>query len=210
MNESTNDLWVTTWNYNEVQYSSLIARNIDISVDGSYAWTIGIPSSQLSKSAKYVLRFKKPGTVYKAATVELSSPAFLILAGEAAAPSSAHSSSSNLICLINITFPIIIPIHIPVTFTSTFIVPIPIPIPILFSISIPITINSLYISANSNVFVPHQHHRLVLSLTGRQNRHRCGHCSHRRCAGESVVLALLLLLSPPPLSSEAAAHRRWQ
>lgn len=26
MNESTNDLWVTTWNYNEVQYSSLIAR----------------------------------------------------------------------------------------------------------------------------------------------------------------------------------------
>ncbi|KAB2578419.1 hypothetical protein DBV05_g3035 [Lasiodiplodia theobromae] len=207
MNESTNDLWVTTWNYNEVQYSSLIARNIDISVDGSYAWTIGIPSSQLSKSAKYVLRFKKPGTVYKAATVELSSPAFLILAGEAAAPSSAHSSSSsNLICLINITFPIIIPIIIPVTFTFTFIVPIP--ITILFSISIPITINNLYISANSNVFIPHQHHRLVLSLTGRQNRHRCGHCSHRRCASESVLLALLLL-PPPPVSSEAA-HTRQQ
>ncbi|KAE9968188.1 hypothetical protein BLS_005971 [Venturia inaequalis] len=106
------DLWATSYDYNlntyaevlkgifsctgrlsSVEGSNPFLESIDLTVAGNFAWTIAIPDKYLSVSAKYVLRFKKPATIYNADTADLSSPGFLVL--KATTSSSTTTSSSK-------------------------------------------------------------------------------------------------------------------
>ncbi|RDI78338.1 hypothetical protein Vi05172_g11731 [Venturia inaequalis] len=87
------DLWATSYDYNLNTYAEVLKESIDLTVAGNFAWTIAIPDKYLSVSAKYVLRFKKPATIYNADTADLSSPGFLVL--KATTSSSTTTSSSK-------------------------------------------------------------------------------------------------------------------
>jgi len=88
------DLWVTSYDFNLNQYAYTLKTDIDLTVPGSFGWTITIPDKYLSVSAKYVLRFKAPASNYNASSPQLSSPGFLVLKAAASSSSSSSSSSS--------------------------------------------------------------------------------------------------------------------
>lgn len=108
------DLWVSAFDYSTNPFSQLLKgkhrlftylrvddanmaeillENINLTVSGTFTWTIAIPDSCLSISAKYVLRFKVPAATYNPNTADLSSPGFLVLAASTASSTSVSSSS---------------------------------------------------------------------------------------------------------------------
>ncbi|KAK2798094.1 hypothetical protein FQN51_007913 [Onygenales sp. PD_10] len=100
--ESINDLWVTSYDYHVTPFSELITQEIDVSRAGSFTWTIDIPDASLSKTAKYVLRFKNaadPPDSYNQTSPQLSSPGFIVVNGvkstTTSTPSATSSSSSS-------------------------------------------------------------------------------------------------------------------
>ncbi|KAF2103274.1 hypothetical protein NA57DRAFT_52801 [Rhizodiscina lignyota] len=92
------DLWLTSFDWDNNQYSQLLRKGIDLTTPdgGHFTWTINIPDRSLSVSAKYVLRFKIPASSYNANTGQLSSPGFLVLAAQASSSTSLSSSSETL------------------------------------------------------------------------------------------------------------------
>ncbi|PGH14196.1 hypothetical protein AJ79_03169 [Helicocarpus griseus UAMH5409] len=80
--KTVNDLWVTSYDYHIAPFQKHIAEDIDVSRAGSFSWSIDIPPSSLSKTAKYVLRFKNratPRDSYDPQSDQLSSPGFIIV-----------------------------------------------------------------------------------------------------------------------------------
>ncbi|KAJ5908721.1 hypothetical protein N7495_001403 [Penicillium taxi] len=89
------DLWVTSFSWDALEYSSLLTTNRNISNAGSYSWTIDISSSALSKSAKYVLRFGVPVTTFNISAEMIDSPGFLVISGSTTTTSSSTSSTTS-------------------------------------------------------------------------------------------------------------------
>ncbi|PGH19574.1 hypothetical protein AJ80_03910 [Polytolypa hystricis UAMH7299] len=97
LNKKTiNDLWVTSYDYHVAPFAELIAQDIDVSRAGSFTWSIDIPDASLSKTAKYVLRFKNPADPpesYDHKSSQLSSRGFIIVNG-VRSPSSTPNTTS--------------------------------------------------------------------------------------------------------------------
>ncbi|KAF7877392.1 hypothetical protein EAF04_001072 [Stromatinia cepivora] len=89
------NLWVTTWDYQNTQFSQLLTENVNTNSSGTYDWTITIPAKVLSKDAKYVLRFKDLSSVYNASSQEVSSTGFLIINGGSSSSSTTSSSQTS-------------------------------------------------------------------------------------------------------------------
>ncbi|QSZ32438.1 hypothetical protein DSL72_002012 [Monilinia vaccinii-corymbosi] len=62
--QTLSNLWVTTWDYDNTQFSQLLTKNVNTNNSGTYDWTIALPANVLSKDAKYVLRFKDLSSVF--------------------------------------------------------------------------------------------------------------------------------------------------
>ncbi|KUJ10817.1 uncharacterized protein LY89DRAFT_739805 [Mollisia scopiformis] len=86
------DLWATAFDYNLNPFSQRLTVGINLTSAGNFAWTIAIPTSNLTFDAKYVLRFKVTSPIYDASSGELSSPGFLVLAASSTSTSASTSS----------------------------------------------------------------------------------------------------------------------
>lgn len=89
------NLWVTTWDYENTQFSQLLTENVNTNNSGTYDWTITIPAKILNKDAKYVLRFKDLSSVYNASSQEVSSTGFLVINGGSSSSSTISSSQTS-------------------------------------------------------------------------------------------------------------------
>ncbi|CAD6449024.1 7d7e955f-a179-4254-ac7d-c655278a3655 [Sclerotinia trifoliorum] len=89
------NLWVTTWDYQNTQFSQLLTENVNTNNSGTYDWTITIPTKILSKDAKYVLRFKDLSSVYNASSQEVSSTGFLVIDGGSSSSSTTSSGQTS-------------------------------------------------------------------------------------------------------------------
>ncbi|THV49218.1 hypothetical protein BGAL_0206g00210 [Botrytis galanthina] len=87
--QTLSNLWVTTWDYEVTQFSQLLTENLNTNKSGTYDWTITIPTSVLSRDAKYVLRFKDLSSVYNSSSQEISSTGFLVINGASSSTSTA-------------------------------------------------------------------------------------------------------------------------
>ncbi|TGO23282.1 hypothetical protein BPAE_0137g00020 [Botrytis paeoniae] len=87
--QTLSNLWVTTWDYDTTQFSQLLTENVNTNNSGTYDWTITIPTSVLSRDAKYVLRFKDLNPVYNSSSQEISSTGFLVINGASSSTSTA-------------------------------------------------------------------------------------------------------------------------
>ncbi|KAL1895440.1 hypothetical protein Sste5346_005246 [Sporothrix stenoceras] len=57
--DTTADLWVAAYAYSTSDtFSQLLTKNVDLSVDGTFNWTVAIPQPQLDATPHYVLTFK--------------------------------------------------------------------------------------------------------------------------------------------------------
>ncbi|KAF8859277.1 hypothetical protein BDZ45DRAFT_725389 [Acephala macrosclerotiorum] len=89
------DLWVAAFDFNLNPFSQRVKVGVNLTSPGNFAWTIAIPDSNLTVSAKYVLRFKVTSPTFNPNTGDLSSPGFLVLqAAEASSVSPSISSTS--------------------------------------------------------------------------------------------------------------------
>ncbi|TGO15599.1 hypothetical protein BTUL_0038g00290 [Botrytis tulipae] len=93
--QTLSNLWVTTWDYEITQFSQLLTENMNTNKSGTYDWTITIPTSVLSKDAKYVLRFKDLNSVYNSSSQEISSTGFLVINGASSSSSSTSTASAT-------------------------------------------------------------------------------------------------------------------
>ncbi|KAK2766601.1 hypothetical protein FQN53_006661 [Emmonsiellopsis sp. PD_33] len=96
--ETTNDLWLTSYDYDISPFSKLIGEGIDISKAGSFAWSIELPDDMLFKTTKYVLRFKNavsPRTFYNHTSLQIASTGFIVLNTKKATTTTSSSSSSS-------------------------------------------------------------------------------------------------------------------
>ncbi|CZR64405.1 uncharacterized protein PAC_14303 [Phialocephala subalpina] len=84
------DLWVAAFDFNLNPFSQRVTIGVNLTSPGNFAWTIAIPDSNLTISAKYVLRFKVTSPVFNPNSGDLSSPGFLVL--RAAGASTVSSS----------------------------------------------------------------------------------------------------------------------
>ncbi|PGH14195.1 hypothetical protein AJ79_03168 [Helicocarpus griseus UAMH5409] len=94
--KDNNDLWVTSYDYDVAPFAKLIAENIDVSKSGSFTWSIDIPGDTLSKTAKYILRFKNratPRDSYTHKSRQLTSPGFIIVGDPKVTSTSATTSA---------------------------------------------------------------------------------------------------------------------
>ncbi|KAH7409455.1 hypothetical protein BKA64DRAFT_720727 [Cadophora sp. MPI-SDFR-AT-0126] len=73
------DLWATSFDYSLNAFSQRLAKNLNLTTAGNFAWTIQVPDTSLAISAKYVLRFKAAASSLEIDSGELSSPGFIIL-----------------------------------------------------------------------------------------------------------------------------------
>ncbi|ATZ51030.1 hypothetical protein BCIN_06g04770 [Botrytis cinerea B05.10] len=101
--DTLTNLWVTSWEYEKTAYSQLLEGNINSNNSGTHDWTIDIPKSVLGKTAKFVLRFKDLNPAFNPDSRDVSSPGFLIIAGDSSSSiiistsTSTTSSSSSTI-----------------------------------------------------------------------------------------------------------------
>ncbi|KAK2744796.1 hypothetical protein FQN55_006552 [Onygenales sp. PD_40] len=96
--KTTNDLWVTSFDYAIAPFAELLAQGIDISNAGSFTWTIDIPDDSLSETAKYVARFKNaadPPDSYNHPSPQLSSPGFIIVNDAKSSTTTVSSATSS-------------------------------------------------------------------------------------------------------------------
>ncbi|KAB8298966.1 hypothetical protein EYC80_001110 [Monilinia laxa] len=89
------NLCVTTWDYEVIQFSQLLTKNVNTNSSGTYDWTITIPANVLSTNAKYVLRLKDLSSMYNASSQEVSSTGFLIINGGSSSPASSIAKTSS-------------------------------------------------------------------------------------------------------------------
>ncbi|KAF7896703.1 uncharacterized protein EAF01_009106 [Botrytis porri] len=90
--QTLSNLWVTTWDYEITQFSQLLTENVNTINNGTYDWTITIPTSILSRDAKYVLRFKDLNSKYNSSSQEISSTGFLVINGASSSTSTASAT----------------------------------------------------------------------------------------------------------------------
>ncbi|PVH88979.1 hypothetical protein DL98DRAFT_508819, partial [Cadophora sp. DSE1049] len=89
------DLWATSFDYSLNAFSQRLAKDLNLTTAGNFAWTIEVPDTNLAISAKYVLRFKAAASSFELDSGELSSPGFIILrAGTSTTPTSNTRTSS--------------------------------------------------------------------------------------------------------------------
>lgn len=108
------DLWMTSFS-SDVDYSQRIdgrtmpmsssqkiarfaddrLENIDLTIPGTFTWTINIPETTLSTTAKYVFRFKISGSTYDPDSGEVSSPGVLIIAAKQASTTTLSSKATS-------------------------------------------------------------------------------------------------------------------
>jgi len=109
-NTSYSDLWITAWDYDENNsFAQLLTSRssrrpiplrrreaanrevemVDLTVDGSYLWTVDIPTPQLAASPKFLLKFKPFTNNYQfdTAAKSLNSPGFLVARDSSSPPS---------------------------------------------------------------------------------------------------------------------------
>ncbi|KAG4432644.1 hypothetical protein IFR05_011869 [Cadophora sp. M221] len=89
------DLWVTSFDYSLNAFSQRIARNLNLTTAGNFAWTIEVPDTNLAISAKYVLRFKEAASSFEIDSGELSSPGFIILRAGIPTTSTSNTRTSS-------------------------------------------------------------------------------------------------------------------
>lgn len=73
----------------------IIIGNINSNDSGTHDWTIDIPNSVLGKTAKYVLRFKDLNPAFNPDSRDLSSPGFLVIAGDSSSSIITSTSTST-------------------------------------------------------------------------------------------------------------------
>ncbi|QKX60972.1 uncharacterized protein TRUGW13939_08118 [Talaromyces rugulosus] len=91
------NLWVTSYNYQAYQYTQELSKDVNISLDGSYTWTINVSATSLANTAEYVLRFMRPYDTYNSTGLQLSSRGFIIL------PAGSSTTSSSTMSLTTTT-----------------------------------------------------------------------------------------------------------
>ncbi|EED17790.1 conserved hypothetical protein [Talaromyces stipitatus ATCC 10500] len=89
------DLWVTSYNFKQYQYSQYPTGNVNISQAGSYNWTIDVTSTGLANTAEYVLRFIQPGQTYNSSALQISSTGFIILPSQVTTTTTTTPTSTS-------------------------------------------------------------------------------------------------------------------
>ncbi|OKL59379.1 hypothetical protein UA08_05252 [Talaromyces atroroseus] len=92
-NDTVADLWVTSYNYAQYEYSQYLVGNVNISVAGSYNWTINVNSTSLSNTAEYVFRFKPPQSTYNVSSDQISSTGFIVVSKDTTTTTTATTSA---------------------------------------------------------------------------------------------------------------------
>jgi len=97
LNDSTDDLWLTRYDNNVDTFSLRIASEVDVSVDGSFAWTIALSSLEVLKDTRFDFQFVPTGSTYDAAAEpQLESPAFnIMLVNQSTPPNGTVAATSS-------------------------------------------------------------------------------------------------------------------